>query len=792
MTGARLLLACSAWLTLAGCDTVNVDYTVGAMVSGLAGNGLVLQNNHADDLVVGSDGLATFATRLSGGSGYNITVLRQPTIPTQFCTVSNGSGTLGSQGMSLKATVSCSVSAYSVGGTVSGLTGSGLVLQDNGSANTTVTGNGPFAFANGLAAGAAYSVTIATQPTNPSQTCVLGNASGVVGSDNITNVTLVCQTNLGPTYSVSGSVSGLTGSGLILQDDGGDNLPVAANGAFSFATGLASGAAYSVTVATQPSAPSQTCTVTGASGTVGSSNVSTVGVACITNRYSVSGTVAGLAGSGLVLRDNGGDNLTVSGNAGFTFATALASGATYSVAVATQPTNPAQTCRVVNGSGIVGAGNVTGISVACTTNSYTIGGTVSGLAGAGLMLRNNGADSLSVAANGAFTFATAVQSGSPYSVTVATQPGQPNQLCVLSNASGTVSSANITSISLICRTAGRVVYVANNSDDVSVFTINPTTGALTSVAGSPFAAGAGPTAIAVDPSAKFAYVANGIDGTVSAYIIDPHTSALTPVAGSPFPVGVNPQALTVDPSGHFVYVANYNDGTVSAFTLNVATGALTPIAGSPYTTYDWFPRTVVTDPTGQYLYVLNYGGRDMAAYKINTTSGALTALGGTPYLGVTGSGPFSMAITPNGQFAYVANNDGSSHVSGFSINLASGAPNAPLPNSPYFGANLPFAVAIHPSGQFVYVNDKASDLVVGYSINGATGDLVLLPSSPFATHVNPRAIALDPSGQFTYVANADTDDISAYTIDAITGALTDVTGGPFLTDSGPVSIAISQ
>jgi hypothetical protein len=82
------------------------------------------------------------------------------------------------------------------------------------------------------------------------------------------------------TYVVGGTVTGLSGSGLVLQISGGSSLAVSLPGAFTFAVGLNSGAAYSVTVATQPSAPSQTCAVTNGSGTVGTANVTNVAVDC--------------------------------------------------------------------------------------------------------------------------------------------------------------------------------------------------------------------------------------------------------------------------------------------------------------------------------------------------------------------------------------------------------------------------------------------------------------------------------------------------------------------------------
>jgi putative esterase len=163
---------------------------------------------------------------------------------------------------------------YSVGGTVSGLTGS-VVLQDNGGDTLSVAATGSFAFPTKLASGAAYAVTVKTQPAG--QTCAVGGGTGTVGTANVTSVAVTCTTSAPATYSVGGTVTGLTGS-VVLQDNGGDNLPVAATGSFTFPTKLASGSAYSVTVLTQPAG--QTCAVGGGTGTVGTANVTGVAVTC--------------------------------------------------------------------------------------------------------------------------------------------------------------------------------------------------------------------------------------------------------------------------------------------------------------------------------------------------------------------------------------------------------------------------------------------------------------------------------------------------------------------------------
>src|SRR5271170_5309810 len=81
---------------------------------------------------------------------------------------------------------------YTVGGTVTGVRGSGLVLQDNSGDNLTVTQNGSFVFTSGIDHGGAYSVTIRTQPSNPAQTCAVHNGSGTIGTADIDNVVVSC------------------------------------------------------------------------------------------------------------------------------------------------------------------------------------------------------------------------------------------------------------------------------------------------------------------------------------------------------------------------------------------------------------------------------------------------------------------------------------------------------------------------------------------------------------------------------------------------------------------------
>lgn len=166
-------------------------------------------------------------------------------------------------------------------------------------------------------------------------------------------------------YSVGGSVTGLgAGKTLILQNSGADDLTVNANGSFVFVTRLDSGVPYAVTVKTQPSG--QRCTVTQGTGTA-TANVSDVQVRCenlAAATFTVGGSVSGLAGT-VVLQNNGGDDLSVASNGGFTFGTALAGGAAYAVTVRSQPAG--QSCTVRNGAGTVASANVGSVEVSCGT-----------------------------------------------------------------------------------------------------------------------------------------------------------------------------------------------------------------------------------------------------------------------------------------------------------------------------------------------------------------------------------------------------------------------------------------
>ncbi|ACL74107.1 hypothetical protein Tgr7_3038 [Thioalkalivibrio sulfidiphilus HL-EbGr7] len=168
----------------------------------------------------------------------------------------------------------------------------------------------------------------------------------------------------------------------------------------------------------------------------------------ISPRYTLGGTVSGLLGSGLVLQE-GALELPIESSGSFTFSGFFDAETSYSVTVLTQPTSPMQTCSVTNGSGEVSE-DVTNIVVSCETDTFTVGGTVSGLdAEESLILQNNGTDSLPVTSNGGFVFDTPVQDQAPYNVTILTLP-ESGQICGVINGIGNINAAAVDDVVVSC------------------------------------------------------------------------------------------------------------------------------------------------------------------------------------------------------------------------------------------------------------------------------------------------------------------------------------------------------
>ena len=255
-------------------------FTVGGIVTGLAsGKTVVLKNNTSTVLVSSTSTSFTFPAQ-NAGTSYSVSVGIQPS--GQTCTVTNGSGSNIAANVTNVA-VTCA-NTYTVSGTVSGLTGAALVLRMGTISLVVNSGATTFKFASGLKNATAYNVLAAIQP--PGFSCAVGGGIGVINNANVGNVTVTCVR----TYTVSGTISGLTSSGLTLRltytPVGASSIPVtkvvlAGATSFAFSNGIKTGSAYQVDVIGQPTG--QTCLITNGTGTMDAANVTNVAVICRTN-----------------------------------------------------------------------------------------------------------------------------------------------------------------------------------------------------------------------------------------------------------------------------------------------------------------------------------------------------------------------------------------------------------------------------------------------------------------------------------------------------------------------------
>jgi 6-phosphogluconolactonase (cycloisomerase 2 family) len=666
-----------------------------------------------------------------------------------------------------------------LGGTVNGVAASGLIVELNGSNALPLSSNGRFSFPARMATGTSYVVTILAQPSNPAQTCVVSNASGTVGNSDVTNIVVDCTTN---TYSVGGNVTGLAGSGLVLQNDAGDDLQVTADGSFRFATKLMPAGAYLVTIKTQPANPSQTCVVANASGTVDDSDVSSVAIACTTNSYPVTVTVGGLSGSltgtPLVLDLNGDSPLTVLANGSFTFPGVLLSGSKFAVTVSTQPSSPSQTCVPTNGSGTVGSGPVTNVSVTCTTNTYMVGGTVSGLSSAGLVLQVNGGQDLAVGANGAFEFQAGLASGAAYVVTVKSPPSARREVCSVANGSGVITNANIGDISVNCLVVVGFVYVVEPNNRIVAYGISPITGVPVDF-GSSIATDATDPTIVAAPSGLFLYVASRAANSITIFAVDSDHGGLTAI-GPTVTTGSLPSRMAISPSGAYLFVNNYGDGTVQTYQVNLTTGSLTPAGKLSYSSDTVSELSITHD--GKFLYVQNYTNvagnptpLTITPYAIDQNTGALTAGAVMTPIDTLPT----MTIDPLGRYLYLTKSATNLPLTGvtvspYSIDATSGALTAIGSGTPLAGNGD--ALAADPTGKYLYFISNldigpAVPSITALAVDQTTG-VLSQNGAPVSIGSNVASVICDPSGQFVYVGGSGTylnstwPSVSAFVVNA--------------------------
>jgi len=482
--------------------------------------------------------------------------------------------------------------------------------------------------------------------------------------------------------------------------------------------------------------------------------------------------------------------------------------------------------------------------------TYTVGGSVAGLRGTGLVLQNNGGDPLSIDANGPFTFATSLDA--LYSVTVLTQPtATPAEVCTVANGGGIVGRRPGTDVTVRCRgTTGKYVYALSGGTEpkASGFLIDPFTGTLTEIPGSPYSiqtASGGPNALFT--SGRFLFVTGQyveLRRWLTGYAVDVTTGALTLIPGTPWSLSLSTGRPFFDPQGRALYIVS--DQTLNAYSIDPTNGTLrlTRTPGPPYDrgeSFSFDPAPPFNfafsafNPEGTTAFAM-LGGQ-VRSFAVDAISGGLTYQGDTNQAGIGAlvmhpggkfaflrgtsdfwvvgiedptsiavvthltiaqdlSRPVGAIIDATSQYVYVVGDEraveqaGGRFLLGFRFDAASGGL-TPLARSPFrlTNTNNTPGLAMDPLRRFVVAYDQAFGVAV-FKIDASTGDVVEVSGSPFTPTVGvvPAGIVFDPSGNFAYMTDYPSSSVSAYSFDSTNGRFAFV--GSYPLPARPVGAAI--
>src|ERR1019366_2092547 len=260
--------------------------------------------------------------------------------------------------------------------------------------------------------------------------------------------------------------------------------------------------------------------------------------------------------------------------------------------------------------------------------------------------------------------------------------------------------------------------------------------------------GTGPDNVTIDSSGKYLFVTNSFSANVSVFSIDSGSGALTPVPDSPFYANDSPGEILILPGTNFVYVTNSRIGTVTAFSFSSSTGVLTPVPGSPFVSGPGASGLAVSN-SGQYLYVanstaLNPGSNavgNISGYNIDSTSGTLTRLAGSPFTSAVGSGPSTLVAEPTGRFIFATTPGSAYSIWCFTLDPLTGHI-AATPGSPFSVAGGGLFVLVDSIGSFLYIGSQSANGIEAYIYDQNNGQPTTVLNSPFSTFTAPGKMVI--------------------------------------------------
>jgi 6-phosphogluconolactonase (cycloisomerase 2 family) len=386
------------------------------------------------------------------------------------------------------------------------------------------------------------------------------------------------------------------------------------------------------------------------------------------------------------------------------------------------------------------------------------------------------------------------------------------------------TSGNATSVAAAATSAGNHFLAASDdqANDISVFSIDPMSGALTPVPGSPFPTGGSPEQVVFGQTAAGkTLLATANYGTVAVFSVDPATGTLTAVPGSPFSLAgfggiVTSVSITSTAAGKTYLAAAAGGGNkVFMYAVDPSTGALSAIDGSPFPTGSSAPNVnlyslafVSTAAGNTFLATANVASStdSLSMFSVDPSTGVLTPVSGSPFP-VLRAVSIAFGRTAAGKTFLAAANDANNSTSVYSVDPASGAL-VEAPGSPFTVGHEPVSVAFGASSAgdtLLATANRSSDNVSVFSLDRATGALTALPGSPLRQGATPGAlhlpisVAFEAIGPNTFLASANFDNLwmwKASTVAPPTLAINNVTvtddGRPGTTTPARFTVSLSH
>ncbi len=290
-----------------------------------------------------------------------------------------------------------------------------------------------------------------------------------------------------------------------------------------------------------------------------------------------------------------------------------------------------------------------------------------------------------------------------------------------------------------------------------------------------------PSFLAVSPDGRNLYaVCESEGGAVAAFSRDPESGELAEL-NRQSSGGNGPCYVSVEPSGRYALVANYGGGSIAALPIT-GDGGLEPATSviqhegssvNPDRQGEAHAHMIAPTPDGRHVFATDLGMDQIVGYSLEMTSGKLERNDGAGATSHPGAGPRHFAFSPDIGMAFVIN-ELDSTLTAYDYDTESGRldPRQTVSTLPdmFDGENTTAHILVSPNGRFVYGSNRGHDSIAIFAIHPGSHDLIAVGHMPSGGRT-PRNFALDPTGEWLLAANQDSDTVVAMRLDARTGGL---------------------